>query len=854
MVKVVRLEVAGRKLGRGQSAKARKSESSAASEKERQRIAKLQARGSCFLLFPWRPARPLVSLCSFSLGSRRRRLRLPTHPQALFAEIDADGSGSVDADELEDALLAAGVEVNHDALVGMLNAVDEDGSGEIEFDEFCQIMEKLTGAAPETEWVVEKEGDVKVEFRQFGPGQFHSAAALDDAEHEEWPCKVFALEDTDLVVIAHADYVRVMESGFSGDLNKKAEQLCKVPMLRAALGSEHEGAFRQLAHIAEKRSFGRGREIAVQGHPATHLFVITEGECHVTLTQGKGGAAAGEAPAGGPAAQQPGSSTETQDRGRVHLPAKGPHSAQRLAGTARQAKKVELAALLAGDTFGEADALADGQGHGHGHGHPQHGADEHGFDAAARARGGAKAGPSGAGRGPQQQGQGHHTGRGAHTAHGHSRSHAMQNRHAHGGAGGQRPATHGGGVSAAGVKRGRNNVALVPSGGGAGAAGAHSASAGGRGTNTGPGDAHGHALHGLAGDGDGGDASLPVYSATLVAMSAVTVLALPRADLLRLGVHELGVMREYAAMRETWREQVVAERLLLASAVTTRPATAATMPALPSPAPPRDRRGSTMTVVPPKPTAAAADAPEGGAAEPRPRRNKLREAIGAKGTLPPGLWQPERPKFSSLGAAVGDLQRTVQPALTAGAQAFCTLRPDSQRGFVASDGKSFMRRPSTSNTDYALEQELGRVMLPGPFGMSVAYTAPPPSQPHVPGQHRPGAWVTPPLGPPRAPIPPRPYSALSREASRQRRLSHQQGGPSPRKERSGGGGAADSGGGAASSFFLTGARARACLSNPALFPYSTTACAPPPTRAESKLACSACAHPLPLRRRSPLRA
>ena len=43
--------------------------------------------------------------------------------QELFDEIDADGSGEVDADELEDALRAAGAEIDHDELVAMMNDV-----------------------------------------------------------------------------------------------------------------------------------------------------------------------------------------------------------------------------------------------------------------------------------------------------------------------------------------------------------------------------------------------------------------------------------------------------------------------------------------------------------------------------------------------------------------------------------------------------------------------------------------------------------------------------------------------------------------------------------------------------------
>jgi Ca2+-binding EF-hand superfamily protein len=54
--------------------------------------------------------------------------------------LDDDGSGSIGIDELEEPLIGLGFAANRDEVQEMIDLVDEDGSGQIEFNEFLLIL------------------------------------------------------------------------------------------------------------------------------------------------------------------------------------------------------------------------------------------------------------------------------------------------------------------------------------------------------------------------------------------------------------------------------------------------------------------------------------------------------------------------------------------------------------------------------------------------------------------------------------------------------------------------------------------------------------------------------------------
>ena len=74
------------------------------------------------------------------------------HFREVFSLFDADGGGSIDASELGECLRVLGQNPSPPELERMIAAVDVDGSGSIEFDEFCMMVtKKLQDVSPQQE-------------------------------------------------------------------------------------------------------------------------------------------------------------------------------------------------------------------------------------------------------------------------------------------------------------------------------------------------------------------------------------------------------------------------------------------------------------------------------------------------------------------------------------------------------------------------------------------------------------------------------------------------------------------------------------------------------------------------------
>ena len=58
----------------------------------------------------------------------------------IFDDLDADGSGAIGVDELEEPFIALDLASNRDSINDLIKKVDEDGGGEIDFDEFLTII------------------------------------------------------------------------------------------------------------------------------------------------------------------------------------------------------------------------------------------------------------------------------------------------------------------------------------------------------------------------------------------------------------------------------------------------------------------------------------------------------------------------------------------------------------------------------------------------------------------------------------------------------------------------------------------------------------------------------------------
>jgi len=84
--------------------------------------------------------------------------------EMCFGMIDVDDGGTIDEDELRLALKSIGRDPTPDEMDEMMGAVDEDGSGEIDFAEFVEFMINLKNRgskAPETEEIVNSDGTIQ---------------------------------------------------------------------------------------------------------------------------------------------------------------------------------------------------------------------------------------------------------------------------------------------------------------------------------------------------------------------------------------------------------------------------------------------------------------------------------------------------------------------------------------------------------------------------------------------------------------------------------------------------------------------------------------------------------------------
>ena len=62
----------------------------------------------------------------------------------LFCEIDVDGSGQIDQDELQTAFEQLNIELTAEETRSFMDEFDEDQSGEIGFDEFSELPSHCT--------------------------------------------------------------------------------------------------------------------------------------------------------------------------------------------------------------------------------------------------------------------------------------------------------------------------------------------------------------------------------------------------------------------------------------------------------------------------------------------------------------------------------------------------------------------------------------------------------------------------------------------------------------------------------------------------------------------------------------
>jgi len=111
--------------------------------------------------------------------------------QQAFNEFDVDRGGTINAKELGYAMRAMGMNPTEAELLDLLNEYDTDGSGMIEFGEFCNMMSDKMNADNDEDMirmafrVLDKDGSGTISSKAFKHLMTHIGDKLTDEEVEE---------------------------------------------------------------------------------------------------------------------------------------------------------------------------------------------------------------------------------------------------------------------------------------------------------------------------------------------------------------------------------------------------------------------------------------------------------------------------------------------------------------------------------------------------------------------------------------------------------------------------------------------------------------------------------------------
>ena len=110
------------------------------------------------------------------MSEGRKHAHLTEEELAEFREIfnlvDLDKGGTISKDELKQLMTTLGLKPSAEELNAMVDEIDSDGNGEIDFDEFVQVMSRKVNADYTRE-------QVKRAFRTFSLGAPSGMVSLD---------------------------------------------------------------------------------------------------------------------------------------------------------------------------------------------------------------------------------------------------------------------------------------------------------------------------------------------------------------------------------------------------------------------------------------------------------------------------------------------------------------------------------------------------------------------------------------------------------------------------------------------------------------------------------------------------
>ena len=105
-------------------------------------------------------------------GSRGLSAQELNEFREIFDLVDKDKGGSISTEELSELMATLGISASRDEIHAMVNEIDKDGNGEIDFDEFVMVMSRKVNADYTSK-------QVKRAFRTFALGAPAGHISLD---------------------------------------------------------------------------------------------------------------------------------------------------------------------------------------------------------------------------------------------------------------------------------------------------------------------------------------------------------------------------------------------------------------------------------------------------------------------------------------------------------------------------------------------------------------------------------------------------------------------------------------------------------------------------------------------------
>ena len=131
----------------------------------------------------------------------------------MFDMLDADGGGSIDTGELTQAFIALGISDTKEEIELLVREIDTDGSGEIEYEEFCAMIRKLQDQRDSTSEILKA-------FNCFSDGKERitltdlrrACAEVGDPRADQFLQEMFIVADVDKDgVVTFQDFKAMME-------------------------------------------------------------------------------------------------------------------------------------------------------------------------------------------------------------------------------------------------------------------------------------------------------------------------------------------------------------------------------------------------------------------------------------------------------------------------------------------------------------------------------------------------------------------------------------------------------------------------------------------------------------------